>query len=122
MAVVAQTQYQGRSCAAYQEKSYYEGTSVLVIRGRLGSNFIGRIHETSRGPMSEYPNRATINERNSMALINDIIPWRGSRRELAGRDDPFNYLRSQINRVFDDAFGVATGRQKVRPRSVRSWT
>ena len=39
-----------------------------------------------------------------MALINDIIPWRGSRRELARRDDPFNYLRSQINRVFDDAF------------------
>ena len=40
-----------------------------------------------------------------MALINDIIPWRGSRRELARRDDPFNYLRSQINRVFDNAFG-----------------
>ena len=55
--------------------------------------------------MSEYPNRVTINERNSMALINDIIPWRGSRRELARRDDPFNYLRSQINRVFDNAFG-----------------
>ena len=36
-----------------------------------------------------------------MALI-DIIPWRGS--QLARRDDPFNYLRSQINRVFDDAF------------------
>ena len=38
-----------------------------------------------------------------MALI-DIIPWRGTRRELAWRDDPFNHLRSQINRVFDDAF------------------
>ena len=36
-----------------------------------------------------------------MALI-DIIPWRGS--QLARRDDPFNLLRSQINRVFDDAF------------------
>ena len=35
-----------------------------------------------------------------MALI-DIIPWRGS--QLARRDDPFNLLRSQINRVFDDA-------------------
>ena len=40
-----------------------------------------------------------------MPLLNNIIPWRGSRRELARRDDPFNYLRSQINRVFDDAFG-----------------
>jgi HSP20 family protein len=35
--------------------------------------------------------------------LSDIIPWRGS--QLARRDDPFNYLRSQINRVFDDAFG-----------------
>jgi HSP20 family protein len=38
-----------------------------------------------------------------MALLNCIIPSRGSRRELARRDDPFNYLRSQLNRVFDDA-------------------
>lgn len=38
-----------------------------------------------------------------MALLHDIIPWRGSRRELARRDDPFSYLRSQLNRVFDDA-------------------
>ena len=40
-----------------------------------------------------------------MALTNDIIPRRGSRRELARRDDPFNYLRSEINRVFEDALG-----------------
>lgn len=42
-----------------------------------------------------------------MALINELIPWRGSRRELARREDPFSYLRSQLNRVFDDAI---TGR------------
>ena len=104
MAVITQAQHQERACAVYREKSYLRGNIVLGYPGGLGSNFIGRNHETGRGPMSEYPNRATINERNSMALINDIIPWRGSRRELAGRDNPFNYLRSQINRVFDDAF------------------
>src|ERR1041384_1336637 len=38
-----------------------------------------------------------------MALLSDIIPWRGS--QLARRDDPFNFLRSEINRVFDDALG-----------------
>jgi HSP20 family protein len=38
-----------------------------------------------------------------MALLHDITPRRGSRRELARREDPFNYLRSQLNRVFDDA-------------------
>ena len=37
--------------------------------------------------------------------INDLIPWRGSRRELARGDDPFNYLRSQLDRVFDDFIG-----------------
>src|SRR5205807_2177704 len=82
----------------------YEGTSVLVSRARLRSNFSERIHETGRRPLSECTKRATTKKRNPMALINDIIPWRGSRRELARRDDPFNYLRSQINRVFDDAF------------------
>src|SRR5438477_7405061 len=105
MAVVAQAQYPGAACAAYREKSYLRGNFGLGYSGRLGSSFIGRIHETGRRPMSEYPNRVTINKRNPMALINDIIPWRGSRREPARRDDPFNYLRSQINRVFDDAFG-----------------
>jgi len=74
MAVVAQAQYQGTACAAYREKSYLRGNFGLGCPGRLESNFIGRIHETGRGPMSEYPNRVTINERNSMALINDIIP------------------------------------------------
>jgi HSP20 family protein len=39
-----------------------------------------------------------------MALLNDIIPWRRPRWELARREDPFTYLRSQLNRVFDDAF------------------
>ena len=39
-----------------------------------------------------------------MALLNDIIPWRSSGRELEPRRDPFNYLRSQIDRIFDDAF------------------
>ena len=41
-----------------------------------------------------------------MAILNDIIPWRGSVREVARRDDPFTYLRSQLNRVFDDAMGL----------------
>jgi len=36
--------------------------------------------------------------------LSDIIPWRGTRRDLAWRDDPFNQLRRQINRVFDSAF------------------
>ena len=36
--------------------------------------------------------------------LSDIIRWSGARRELAWRDDPFNQLRRQINRVFDDAF------------------
>ena len=36
--------------------------------------------------------------------LSDIIPWGGVRRDLAWRDDPFNQLRRQINRVFDDAF------------------
>jgi HSP20 family protein len=36
-----------------------------------------------------------------------IVPWRKSEeRSLAGRaPDPFNYLRNQINRVFDDFWG-----------------
>jgi len=36
-----------------------------------------------------------------------IVPWRRSEeRSLAERaPDPFNYLRNQINRVFDDFWG-----------------
>jgi len=60
MAVIAQAQYQETAGAAYREKSYLRGNIVLDYPGRLGSNFIGRIHETGRRPMSEYPNRVTI--------------------------------------------------------------
>src|SRR5207237_2699830 len=48
--VVAQTQYQGTSCAAYRGKSYLHRS---WLSGRLGSNFSERIHETGRRPMSE---------------------------------------------------------------------
>jgi HSP20 family protein len=35
-----------------------------------------------------------------------IVPWRREERSLAQpTGDPFNYLRSQINRVFDDFWG-----------------
>jgi HSP20 family protein len=39
-----------------------------------------------------------------MALTD--IPRREPRQEIGWRGDPFNHLRSQINRVFDDAFGT----------------
>jgi len=44
-----------------------------------------------------------------------IVPWRREERSLAQpTGDPFNYLRSQINRVFDDFWGeswLAPGRE-----------
>jgi HSP20 family protein len=45
-----------------------------------------------------------------------IIPWRSSERGLARRDEPFNYLRSQINRIFDDTFGGGSG--LAQPRGI----
>jgi HSP20 family protein len=53
--------------------------------------------------------KSKLTEEKAMALFSDIIPWRSSGRELGGPQDPFNYLRSQIDRVFDDAFGGRGG-------------
>jgi len=43
-----------------------------------------------------------------MALT-DIPRRREPRSEIGWRGDPYNQLRSQINRVFDDAFGMDRG-------------
>jgi HSP20 family protein len=37
--------------------------------------------------------------------LSDIIPWREPRRELGRRNDPFNYLRSQFDRLLEESFG-----------------
>ncbi len=37
--------------------------------------------------------------------ITDIIPWRAQRWPTLRREDPFNYIQQQMNRMFDETFG-----------------
>jgi HSP20 family protein len=38
--------------------------------------------------------------------IKSLIPWRREPREMSPVTDPFNYLRRQIDRVFDEPFAA----------------
>ena len=38
--------------------------------------------------------------------ITDIIPWRSQRWPAIRREDPFNYIQQQMNRMFDETFGL----------------
>jgi HSP20 family protein len=37
--------------------------------------------------------------------ITDIIPWRSQRWPAIRREDPFNYIQQQMNRMFDETLG-----------------
>ena len=41
--------------------------------------------------------------------ITDIIPWRSQRWPTLRREDPFNYIQQQMNRMFDETLGFPLG-------------